>query len=176
MRDPAEGRTADGMITTGAHRDRIASIYEPVLAAAVETIRTLEPLASVCVYGSVATGQARPPESDVDLVAVGLPASTARTISGDLTSRYRSLCRSVAVAAFPREHLLGETDAAYGDRVFLRHYCVHLAGTDHAHGWSPFPADTRAARGFNGDIAASAQRWRRALDTDSPDRLGRVHG
>jgi hypothetical protein len=168
------GRTAAGLITTGVRRDRIAPIYQPVLAAAVATIRLTEPSASIAVYGSVATGQARPPGSDVDLVAVGLPGSTARTISGDLTGRYRGLCRGVAVGAYPQEHLVDESDAAYGDRVFLRHYCVHLAGPDHARGWSPFPADRRAARGFNGDIAACAERWRRALDTDPPDRLGRA--
>jgi uncharacterized protein len=155
-------------------RDRVAAIYEPVLVAAVDAIRSAEPSASVAVYGSVATGQARPPTSDVDLVAVGLPASTARTISRDLSGLFRHQCRAVAIGAFPREHLQDETDPAYGDRVFLRHYCVHLAGPDHASGWPSFPADARAARGFNGDIAACARRWRRALGTQPPHQLGRA--
>jgi uncharacterized protein len=70
--------------------------------------------------------------------------------------------------------LAGEADEAYGNRVFLRHYCVHLAGQDHAHGLPRFPADARAARGFNGDIAQHAARWQDALAAaDDPRRLGR---
>jgi hypothetical protein len=62
----------------------------------------------------------------------------------------------------------GEDDEAYGLRVFLRHYCVHLAGPDTAAGLPAFPADAQAARGFNGDVAQHLQRWRRALDAGEP--------
>ena len=174
MRDPFERRAADGTIRTGARRDRIATIYEPVLAAAVELIQSAQPSASVAVYGSVATGQALPPGSDVDLVAVGLPKPAARAIGDGLTTRFVGLCREVAVGAYPRAHLSAVTEAAYGDRVFLRHYCVHLAGADHSREWPPFLADERAACGFNGDIGACAQRWREAVGVQAPERLGRA--
>jgi predicted nucleotidyltransferase len=174
VRDPFERRAADGTIRTGARRDHIATIYEPVLAAAVDLIRAAEPSTSVAVYGSVATGQALPRRSDVDLVAVGLPKPAARAISDDLTTRFIDLCREVAVGAYPRVHLSEVTEAAYGDRVFLRHYCVHLAGTDHSREWPPFLADERAARGFNGDIGACARRWREAVGVQTPERLGRA--
>lgn len=174
MRDPFECRAPDGTIRTGARRDRIANIYEPVLTAAVELIQPAEPSASVAVYGSVATGQALPPRSDVDLAAVGLPEPVARAISDDLTTRFTGLCREVAVGAFPRAHLSDVTEAAYGDRVFLRHYCVYLAGTEYGREWPPFLADERAARGFNGDVAACAQRWRQAVGVQASERLGRA--
>jgi len=174
MRDPGEGRAEDGMIRTGARRDRIAARYQPVLAAAVEAIGATGLPVSVGVYGSVATGQARAPGSDVDLLAVGLPAPAARAIGDDLSGRFAGLCREVAIAALDRERLDDTTDAAYGDRVFLRHYGVHLAGDDPAAGWPAFPADARAARGFNGDIAICARRWGQALDTEPPQRLGRA--
>jgi hypothetical protein len=58
----------------------------------------------------------------------------------------------VEVAAATSADLAGDTDAACGYRVFLRHYCVHLAGPDPSAGLPAFPADARAARGFNGDI------------------------
>jgi hypothetical protein len=66
------------------------------------------------------------------------------------------------------------TDAGYGLRVFLRHYCVHLTGDDLANGLPEFLADTQAARGFNGDIAQHVERWKLELEGDSDAaRLGK---
>ena len=45
------------------------------------------------------------------------------------------------------------------NQVFLRHYCVHLAGPDPSTAFPPFPADARAARGFNGDLDRHLERW-----------------
>ncbi len=82
------------------------------------------------------------------------------------------------MGVLPPEHLGGGggdgTDAAYGDRVFLRHYCAVVAGPDPARDWPAFPADARAARGFNGDIAQHARRWRQVLDEEPAGRLGRT--
>jgi predicted nucleotidyltransferase len=143
VRDPFERWAADGTIRTGARRDRIATTYEPVLTTAVERIQSAEPSASVAVYGSVATGQALAPGSDVDLVAVGLPKPVAHAMSDDLTTRIVGLCREVATDAHPRAHLSDVTEAADGDRVFLRYYCVHLAGTEYRRrSWSD--SETRA--------------------------------
>jgi anti-sigma regulatory factor (Ser/Thr protein kinase) len=50
--------------------------------------------------------------------------------------------------------------------VFLRHYCVLLAGSDAHRPKHDFAGDRRAARGFNGDIAQHVQRWRNALEAD----------
>lgn len=169
MRDPGEGRAADGTITTGVRADRVAPTYRPVLTAAVDAVRRLDPGATLAVYGSVATGQARTPTSDVDLLTLGLPASDAEAVGRELSTRFRGRCREVAVAAVPVEHLRGAGDAAYGDRVFLRHYAVVLSGPDPAREWPAFPADARAARGFNGDLAVHVERWRRTLH-DGPDR------
>ena len=47
-----------------------------------------------------------------------------------------------------------------GNRVFLRHYCVSLAGPDAVRAREPFAGDVRAARGFNGDIGICLARWR----------------
>ncbi len=82
MRDPGEGRAADGTITTGVGADRVPAAYRPVLAAAADAVRALAPSATLAVYGSVATGQARRPASDVDLLAVGLPRRTPRPSAG----------------------------------------------------------------------------------------------
>lgn len=159
MPDPREGMAADGTIVTGADRGRVPAAFEPVLADAVAF--AAECGASLYVYGSVANGTVRPGLSDVDLLSVDLadPAGVGQILS----ARYAALCRTVEISAATAAELVGDSDTAYGFRVFLRHYCVHLAGPDPSAAFPAFPADARAARGFNGDIARYHRRWQRAL-------------
>jgi uncharacterized protein len=159
--DPREGVAADGTIVTGADRSRVPAAFEPVLADAAA--RATECGASLYVYGSVANGTVRPGLSDVDLLSVGL--ADAPGVGQVLSARYAGLCRGVEISAATAADLAGDSDAAYGFRVFLRHYCVHLAGPDPSAAFPSFPADARAARGFNGDIAWYYKRWRRALES-----------
>ena len=170
MTDPGEGVAADGTIRTGADRGRVPAAFEPVLADAVALAG--ECGASLYVYGSVANGTVRSGSSDVDLLSVGLPDAVAA--GQRLSARYADLCRGVEIAAAEAVDLVGDTDAAYGFRVFLRHYCVHLAGPDLSAALPAFPADARAARGFNGDVARHYRRWRQELEsgTASADLLG----
>jgi uncharacterized protein len=172
--DPDEGVAADGTISTGVSRSRVPPAFEPVLSTAAEAITEAARGASVYVYGSVATGRAGPPQSDVDLAAFGLDTVTARRIGRELSGQFSGLCRGVEIYSATPGSLTGGADQAYGNRVFLRHYCVHIAGPDHRHGLPRFPADARAARGFNGDIAQHAACWRHALEAgEEPRRLGR---
>jgi hypothetical protein len=168
--DPLEGVAADGTIVTGADRGRVPAAFEPVLADAATF--AAECGASLYVYGSVANGTVRPGLSDVDLLSVDLPDPIG---AGQLLSaRYAGLCRGVEIAPATAADLAGDSDAAYGLRVFLRHYCVHLAGPDPSAAFPAFPADARAARGFNGDIARHCRQWRQELGAGavSVDLLG----
>lgn len=172
--DPEEGVAPDGTIRTGARRDRIPESFREVVGAAIGSVSFAAPRASLFVYGSVATGMARVPDSDVDLLSIGLPADAAAEIGTRLSKRFRRRCRRVALAPARPTDFDGESDAAYGGRVFLRHYCAHLAGPDPTGHLDAFPADVRAARGFNGDIAIHAARWRTELnDGTDPVRLAR---
>lgn len=170
MADPGEGVAADGTIRTGAYRDRVPVVFEPVLADAAAVAG--ESGASLYVYGSVANGTARPGSSDVDLLSVGLPDAAAA--GQRLSVRYADLCRAVEFAAATTADLADDSDAGYGLRVFLRHYCVHLAGPDPSAALPAFPADVRAARGFNGDLGRHLRRWRQQLasGTVAADLLG----
>jgi len=161
VRDPAEGLTPDGMIRTGASRARVTAAFEPVLVAAIEEFDQLQAgSAELHLYGSVATGMARVGESDVDLLLVGGSECWARDLSARLTARFADVCRSVEIGPAPRSAYFGDGDEAYGNRVFLRHYCVPLAGPDALRQPAPFPGDVRAARGFNGDIGIHLAQWR----------------
>lgn len=166
--DPLEGVRPDGMIATGAHRDRLSVPFRPVLENALEHLASIDRAPSLYVYGSVATGTARPGSSDVDLVTIGLDAGIAGSLAQTLTTAFSGLCRGVTIGAAQPTDYEGTSDEAHGNRVFLRHYCVHLAGPDLGHGLPDYPADRDAARGFNGDIGLHSDRWRDAL-ADAPE-------
>lgn len=171
MLDPKEGLAPDGTIRTGARRDRVPAEYEPVLASAVAAFGEVsDKHAELHLYGSVATGMARLGVSDVDLLAIGVPAGWARDVSADLSRRFMDLCRGVEIGQAQMADFRGEGNAAYGGRVFLHHYCVPLAGPDAFRGVRPFLGDAQAARGFNGDIAECLNRWRSGAD---PRRVAR---
>jgi hypothetical protein len=142
-------------------------------------VQLLEPSASVYLYGSVATGTARTGTSDVDVLAVGLPPQDATALQQHLGARFATLCRGVEIAVAHTDDYRGEGDEAYGNRVFLKHYCIPLAGPDEAATLPLFPADARAARGFNGDIGRHHAAWLAALgdrtgrDAVQPEILGR---
>jgi uncharacterized protein len=161
---------ADGTIRTGAHSDRVPAIFEPVLADAAAFAGGSG--ASLYVYGSVANGTARPGASDVDLLSIDLPG--AAIVGQRLSARYADRCRGVEVAAATAADFADDTDAAYGYRVFLRHYCVHLAGPDPSAALPAFPADARAARSFNGDLGQHYRQWRQELESQAvtADLLG----
>jgi hypothetical protein len=77
-------------------------------------------------------------------LSIGLP--DASILGQRLSARYAGLCRGVEVAAATAADLAGDTDAAYGYRVFLRHYCVHLAGPDPSIALAAFWADDPEAQ------------------------------
>lgn len=171
MRDPWEGVDQQGCIVTGADRARVPAGYEPVLEAALALVAEADPAAELHLYGSVATGQAEAGRSDVDLLSTGLPAETAARIGRDLSARFAGFCRSVDVGAVGRHEYDGDGDIPYGNRVFRRHYCVPLTSSAMPQE-PPYPADRRAARAFNGDLARHTAGWR--TDAAGPAQLTRL--
>lgn len=171
MRDPHEGLDSDGFITTGVRRDRVSRVYEPVLEAATASLVArlscngnvgCQDAVELHLYGSVATGMARPNGSDVDLFTIGVSGDAIASLSGELSRLFASLCRGVEIGAGQPNNYVGESDAAYGNRVFLRHYSVCLYGSDSLRSDAPFRGDAHAARGFNGDIGRCLTQWRQA--------------
>jgi hypothetical protein len=172
--DPLEGVSPNGTLLTGAARARVAVEYEPALAAAAAGVTEPGREASLYLYGSVATGTAIAQHSDIDLLSIDLDPIRAAELASRLSGRFGDLCRSVDISVAAPTDFVGETDEAYGNRVFLRHYCVHLAGPSRHLGLADYPAGARAARGFNGDIAQHLERWRIALALgDDPGVIAR---
>ena len=176
--DPCEGVSATGAIVTGVHRSKVSSEFESVIQATLDRVAGMSKNISVYAYGSVVTGMARTCRSDVDFIAVGLEPEVALAIGSELSEQYGHVCRGVDVGPAQKTDYERADDESYGNRVFLRHYAVHLAGpdirTELAGFESEFAADAAAARGFNGDIALAALRWRTSAQAEpQPPALGR---
>jgi hypothetical protein len=171
MFDPREGLTPDGMIRTGAAADRIPPLYRPFLDGVLERIALAAPDASSYLYGSVAAGLATQPRSDIDLLTIGLPADLAHSLGDELSTEFSDVCRRVEIAAAGVDDFNGDSNEAYGNRVFLHHYCVLLTGADRDRAGHDFPGDQRAARGFNGDISRHLAEWRRDAEVEAVDAV-----
>ena len=171
--DPLEGVGPDGVIVTGARRSAVQPEFLPVLTQAIERLNSADHGVSVYVYGSVATGMARIGSSDVDLVTIGADAAQARQLASDLSAAHRGLCRGVEIGPARFSDYEGGSDEAYGNCVFLKHYCVHLSGPDPARTLPSYQANRAAARGFNGDIGFRAAQWRTVLKDVPPPSLAR---
>ena len=66
----------------------------------------------------------RTPQSDVDLLTVGLLSDRAASIGRSLSTEFSALCRGVEIAAAMAEDFQRADDEAYGRRVFLHHVGV----------------------------------------------------
>ena len=124
-RDPAEGVDADGYLVTGAGLTNVPPAYRPVIADCVAALTAFPELDGLYLYGSVATGRARPPDSDLDLLALWTSTVDASTTVAALSARHAAVVREVGLAEAGVDSLADEAD-----RCFLKHYCVPLAGRD----------------------------------------------
>ncbi|HEY6748276.1 MAG TPA: nucleotidyltransferase domain-containing protein [Mycobacteriales bacterium] len=172
-RDPAEGVDADGYLVTGADVARIPAVYRPVLddCAATVTAAFGDRLDGLYLYGSVATGQARPPESDIDLLALWtstMDNDEVAAVATELSTRHRALAREVALAQATRESMRLEADQA-----FLKHYCVPLTGRDIRPELPRFRPSRALADGFNDDLPALVHRLRSTVD-EAPTPAARL--
>lgn len=178
MRDPYEGLTTEGIIKTGVRRDRIPLIFESVIENAIQAIkdvqRQIDAPCSLYLYGSVAVGTAISPLSDVDLLLIGAPEDLAKKMATNLSAQFRSTCRGIEIAPASYADLQGASDSAYGFRVFLRHYCLHLHGRDVVDLEQSFRGDIKAARGFNGDIKSHYHQWCLDKLQCDPEELARL--
>lgn len=134
MHDPLEGVDEDGRIVTGVAIERIPDAFaELVREATVSLQRGLgSALHAVHLYGSVATGQAIPGRSDLDLVVVLADGADDQRIPSpddvvaDLVDP--SLVRGIGVGAVALRVLTAGDRNAWAERAFLDTYTVRLAG------------------------------------------------
>jgi uncharacterized protein len=99
VRDPGEGASADGTITTGVDRCLVPERFEPAVSTASAAVaEAASSEASVYLYGSVANGRARYGQSDVDLLTVGLTRRRAEELGRELSRQFSGLCRGIEIS------------------------------------------------------------------------------
>ncbi|MBA2311448.1 MAG: nucleotidyltransferase domain-containing protein [Actinobacteria bacterium] len=164
--DPREGIGPDKCITTGVHPDRIPAKYGAVIDEIIPALASVDDdILAIYLYGSVATGMATPPTSDLDLLAVlneGRAASKIRHLASELSERHRELVREVAIATVVISDTWSDSVDGLGSRCFLKHYCAHLYGLDVRQDIKP----CRATPERN-----SQELWNGTLITRRPSRL-----
>ena len=148
-RDPAEGVDADGYLVTGAAVANIPPAYQRVIADCVAALTAYPELDGLYLYGSVATGQARPPDSDLDLLALWTSPADASATAAALSARHAAVVREVGLAEASVDSLSDDAD-----RCFLKHYCVPLAGRDRRDDLPRCRPSRALALGFAGDLPA----------------------
>ncbi|WP_157180823.1 nucleotidyltransferase domain-containing protein [Actinopolymorpha alba] len=136
---------------------KVSVLYEPVLADARDTISATlgSELHGLYLYGSVATGQATAPTSDLDLSAIVTTERAldqCRLLGEELSARHRSTVREVGISAGLLETLLAPNAEGRAERCFLKHYCINVAGIDLRPDLPRFRPDTTIAREFIGDL------------------------
>jgi uncharacterized protein len=156
------------VIVTGVAAESVPRAYRLAVADCTGTLSTVfgARLHSVYLYGSVATGQARPPGSDLDLAVVwrsDVAAGEVAAVAGELSVRHAALVREVSLAPSTLAQVRADDCAGLGMRCFLRHYCVWLAGTDLRPTLPPCRPTRAVADGFNDDVGNLTRRWRSEL-------------
>lgn len=171
-RDPAESIGDGGVVVTGVGAAPIGAPYDRVVEVAVDrmTAELGDALHGLYVYGSVATGQATPPTSDVDLHTILRTdaVEACQSLARDLTTRFASVVREVGISTVPLEAVLADTIAGYGERCWVRHYCLHVAGHDLRAELPDCRASVDLACAFNGDVAAKMDQVMARLRAPSP--------
>ena len=164
-----EGVDADGFIVSGADVELIPEAYRPVLESVVSTlVAAVDGLISVYLYGSVATGEACPPRSDIDVLVVTVDSSSSEAVADaakDLSWGYRHLAREVGIAHATLPGLFGDDIDALGGRCFIKHYCVPLHGDDIRDQLPSYRPSATMAWAFNHNVADAIDEARQRLDT-----------
>jgi uncharacterized protein len=171
--DPREGVDAAGYLTTGVDAANIANPYAAVIADCRDTIVTEvgAALHGLYLYGSVATGQAVPPVSDLDLGVILHTASATvqcAALAELLTERWRSTVREVGVSPNTTAVVLADDEVGWSERAFLKHYCLGIAGIDLRPELAPCRPDATLARLWIGDLGAGLRTRRAELAAGRP--------
>lgn len=177
--DPNEGVGPDNLITTGVHAGRIPATYKTVITRVVSRLASLDDdILAIYLYGSVATGMATPPTSDLDLLAVlskGRAEPMVRDIATELSEQHRDLVREVAIGTVLISDIWTDSVNGLGNRCFLKHYCVHLYGLDICQDVEPCRATAEVAWAFNHDIGEAVTSARTRLsNTTSPSQVSEI--
>jgi uncharacterized protein len=153
------GLDEDGYIRIDGSLSKITERFTPLVKEVQGAIVGAfeHQLHSLYLYGSVASGNARPITSDLDILIVfkSNPSSQVRTtltqLENELSQSFRADVREVGFAhTFVAEVLEGDNQVGWG--CFIKHLCVCLTGEDLGTKFPRFKPTRAVGYGLNGDL------------------------
>lgn len=159
-----DGLDAEGYIEIRCAIERISPFFRPVVDESIARLETSfgPRLHSIYLYGSVAIGEAKPRQSDLDILVVIGDAmfdpdhARLKQITNSLSATNYASVREVGIGAVSIQQALADENLA-GLGCFIKHLCVCVTGEDIRPRLPKFRPTIEVARGFNGDFAAVMQ-------------------
>jgi predicted nucleotidyltransferase len=146
-------------IATEVSFDKIKPRHQAILNNVKEELfqRFSKKLHSIYVYGSVATGKAKPDISDLDVLIVFKKKLTIaekmdlKSIQNNLTTEYINFFRDIGLESIDLSYLLNKKHR-FGYPCFIKHLCVFFWGKNLQERLPKFKPDINVADEFNGDL------------------------
>ncbi|CAG9623727.1 nucleotidyltransferase domain-containing protein [Sutcliffiella rhizosphaerae] len=173
------GLDSNGYIVSDVEMEKINSIYLPCIQESIEGLKKLfhQKLHSVYVYGSVARGDAIPPKSDLDLIALfndnlsSDELEELKQLGGELSQKYANLIREVGISVAYYEQTFDP--ANYYETAFIKEISVCIYGEDVGEQFGPYKLTSEIAISFNGDIKAVLMRTLKRLEAATDEDFKR---
>lgn len=151
------GVDKNGFIKTEVGLKNIKPVFNKIIANSKREILSEfgDKVHSLYVYGSVATGKARPKVSDVDLLLVFKEKPTIKItqqisdLKNLLSHKNRGMVRKVDIVSTFHKEVAGDP---YGWGCFLKHLSTCISGEDISKNLPKFKPTKKVAKAFNGDI------------------------
>lgn len=173
------GVDAQGFITTNVTASNIPVPYLALVEDVKSTFSKVigNQLNGLHLYGSVVTGLARPPGSDLDVLIVlhrqptETLSSQIRTAEAALTQKYSDLVRDVGVGVTFLKEIEGDL---HGIGCFIKHLCVCVLGERMQDALPKFKPTQTVAKAFNGDFEKARATYLSLLKTTPTEGISRL--
>ncbi len=165
-----------GFIATGVMASNIPVPFLKVVEDATKTLGSVigEDLHGLHLYGSVVTGLAQVPTSDLDVLVVlhRKPTETLtsqiKTAEAALSHKYSKVVREVGVGVTFLEEIHSDI---HGIGCFIKHLCVCVLGERMQDSLPKFKPTRQVAKAFNGDFKKVRENYLLLLETSPTDAI-----
>lgn len=173
------GVDEEGFIATHVSALNVPMPYFEIIEDVKRTFGELigDQLHGLHLYGSVVTGRALTPTSDLDVLIV-LRRQPAATLTSQidntetaLSRKYEQLVREVAVGVTFLEEVGNDL---HGTGCFIKHLCVCVLGESLQESLPRFKPTQLVAKAFNGDFGALREKYLSLVDTTPPDEISKL--
>ncbi|MFA5926233.1 MAG: nucleotidyltransferase domain-containing protein [Parcubacteria group bacterium] len=169
------GVDKNGFIKSGAGLNEIKAPFKKIVTGSRREIigKFGGKIHSIYIYGSAATGKARPRISDLDILVAFRKKPTSeieeqiKDLQNILSNKFRQAVRKVDIVSIFVKEATGDK---YGWGCFIKHLSVCVYGTDLSKNLPKFKPSKKIASAFNSDIGKCLDDTLEKLESISDDR------